>query len=156
MLLNLTRHTYPVVLSRVAKFGVLGLALCLALLAYEGWRELTKKPVSDPNVRVLVVDCGKNDDPPGTAMPAWPSGKDIAKYYIRQDWTDSKTLKVQGWRFLEPGHALDDISYGVRGNRITVEPKWNSPAVIAMCVAKFGVEVTFHDLPRANYDIVFQ
>ena len=84
-------------------------------------------------------------------MPAWPTSKQ--QYWTRQHWTGTGELKVEVWEFLEPGHRLVSAERKVSGNHILIKPRWIIPVggSVAACYEKFGVEVTFHELPRLNY-----
>jgi len=92
------------------------------------------------DARMLSLDCGNADDPPGTGMPAWPGGSQ--RFY---------TLEV--WEFLSPGYELVSARREVQGRRIVIEPRWEVPpnGAVAACKARLGVEVTFRDLPRGDY-----
>lgn len=81
--------------------------------------------IDDPDVRAMQVRCGKEDDPPGVGMPAVPN--DPAKFYTKQEWTASGDLKVQVWKFTEPGHQLKGVYRSVKDNLIQIEPDWIVP-----------------------------
>ncbi len=143
--------------SRQKLYTLLGFAAFIGctVLAITG---LPDRPwpgaLRDPAVRSLALDCGREDDPTGTGMPAWPT-PDAPRYYTRQRWTDQGDLKVEVWEFLAPGHVLVSAARQVQGQRIVIRPRWEVPpnGSIAACHAKLGVEVTFQGLPRGAYAV---
>ncbi|HEY9109400.1 MAG TPA: hypothetical protein VIN58_22190 [Roseateles sp.] len=136
-------------LYTLAAFGVF---LALIALAFVGLPE-RRRPgeLQDPAVRTMFLECGNENAPPGTGMPAWPDGQ--RHHYTRQRWADDGALKVEVWEFLEPGHVLVSANRKVDGKRIVIEPRWEVPpnAPVAACLAKLGIEVTFRGLPRGDY-----
>jgi hypothetical protein len=134
-----------------AKRRLLIVALLILGAGAATWIWLRDRELADPDVKRMYVDCGTENDPPGLHMPAWPTGKQ--QYWTRQHWAGPGELKVEVWEFLEPGHRLISATRKVSGNRIVIEPRWVIPfmGAAAACYEKFGVEVTFHDLPRLDY-----
>jgi len=101
----------------------------------------------------LIVECGSADDPAGVGMPAWPDGKQT--FYTRQMRSMNGDLRVEVWRFLEPGHVLGSADHQINGGHIIVKPRWSVPdgVPLAACYAKFGAAITLHDAPKGSYVI---
>ena len=129
------------------------LILLLAVGAASIWVWVRDRELVDPDVRRLYADCGNENDPPGLHMPSSPT--DRQQFWTRQHWTGDQELKVEVWAFQEPGHRLVSADRQVTGDHIVIEPRWVIPFVgsAAACYEKFGVEVTFHGLPRRDYVI---
>jgi hypothetical protein len=117
------------------------------------WTWARERELVDPDVRRIYADCDAETEPAGLYMPSMPDEKQ--RFWTRQRWTDSHELKVEVWQLLEPGHRLVSADRKVTGNHIVIEPRWVIPFMssAAACYDKFGIEVTFHDLPRRDYVI---
>lgn len=117
------------------------------------WVWARDRELVDPDVQRLFADCGNENDPPSLNMPSSPTANQ--RFWTRQHWSGERELKVEVWEFHEPGHRLVSADRQVTGSHIVIEPRWVIPFMgsAAACYEKFGVEVTFHNLPRRDYVI---
>jgi hypothetical protein len=154
---------WPRILLAAVLLPIIAIATLMALILIVESRPPKNEwgpALNDPFVESRILECGTENEPVGTDMPAWP-GEDQNKRYTRQHRTASGDLQVEVWAFANASAELLQAEHRIEGKQIIVKARWGfaqpdseAPAAVAACIAKFGVRITFRGLRRQVYQVV--